>query len=174
MFELFETFFASFRKLDEDPNIKPIHGFRVWLLTLILLGAFLGLTTPIFVWLNVPTFTGAEIVVSEFQENIRNQGIHFLSGVILGYMFTHPATGLTFGILREFIDVLGFIRHSQLTYENLVDSFIDLTFWAGGGLVGFYLLANVQYLLYKNNIRGLKDLTTFVMKRVRNRNGKGV
>jgi len=172
MLQLLQGFIGSFRKLDEDPNIRKIHGLRVWILTFILLGAFFGLTTPLFIWLGVPTFTEANVIISEFQKNIAFQGVHFLSGVILGYMFTHPATGLTFGLLREFIDITRLIRQNQLTSIALIDSFIDLIFWTSGGLIGFYLLSNAHYLLDKNNIHGLKDLTLFVMKRIKNRNNK--
>lgn len=170
--KLFKGFIDEYKELEQDPHVRPVHGFRVWLLTIILLGAFVGFTTPVFIWLNVPTFTGSQIILTEFQKNIRSQGVHFLGGVLLGYMFSHPATGLSFGLLKEFIDLVGFARSGvPITFNLLVKTIIDITFWTGGGLVGFYLLANVQYMLQKNKIYGLKDLTFFTIKKLRRKNG---
>lgn len=167
MMKLFKGFIDEYKELEQDPHVRPVHGFRVWLLTLILLGAFIGFTTPVFVWLNVPTFTGSQIILTEFQKNTRSQGVHFLGGVLLGYMFSHPATGLSFGLLKEFVDLIGFTRSNALTFDLLVKTIIDIAFWTGGGLIGFYLLANVQYALQKNKIYGLKDLTFFTIKKMR-------
>jgi len=170
LFNFIKKYPNLFKNFDGDPNIRPVHGsFKIWLLTFILLGAFFGLTTRLFIWLGVPTFAPTDVIISEFQQNIAFQGVHFLAGVILGYMFDHPAAGLSFGVLKEFTDIFKLVRQGRLTEDALRDVFIDLIFWTGGGLVGYYLLANVQYLLRKNEIKGLKDLTWFAIKKVADR-----
>ncbi len=157
-----------FKSLEKDPNIVPIKSWRIWLIILILLGALLGLMTPLFVNLRIPDFTDKEVLVPEIQKNAAFEAVHFLGGVILGFMFSHPAVGLTFGILKELIDWIRMVYTGNMEIQSAFKSFLDIIFWGSGGFVGYYGLANAHYLLKKKNIRGIKDLTVFTVKKVIN------
>lgn len=165
---MFRKIHRFLRKLEHDPNIVPIRSWRIGLMILILLGALLALMTPLFANLRVPDFTDKSVIIPEIQKNVAFEGIHFLGGVILGYMFSHPAVGLTFGILKELVDWIRIVYTGQLEIQSAFKSFMDIVFWGAGGFVGYYGLTNIHYLFQKEDIRGLKDLTVFTVKKVIN------
>jgi hypothetical protein len=163
---MIERIISFFREIESKSSIFHIKNWRVWFIIIILSGALLILMTPLFADLNIPSFTEKNIIVPEIQRNAAFEGVHFLGGMILGYAFSHPAVGLTFGIMKETVDWIRFAYTGRIYNESPFKSFMDIVFWASGGYVGYYLLANIHVFLHKRDIRGFKDLAEYSVKKV--------
>ncbi|OGI99988.1 hypothetical protein A3H53_00260 [Candidatus Nomurabacteria bacterium RIFCSPLOWO2_02_FULL_40_10] len=97
--------------------------------------------------------------------NNAQQGTHFLSGAVAGFIFSQPTAGLTVGLLKEFVDLTGHYRAGTINKGYFIDTIVDVLFWFLGGFVGFYVLSAVHDFLHEHRIRGPRDLTVFVGKK---------
>jgi hypothetical protein len=148
---------------------------KVILASLVLLIVVVGLNTALFTSFGLfnlntnPTFEDLEITLDylNIKLNGAQQGVHFLEGMVTAVIFAHPGTGFSVGFLKEIFDITGHIKAGTANIVTILDSLLDLSFWTIGGFAGFYAMIPLHGYLIKNNIKGVKDLTLFVSKKLR-------
>ena len=96
--------------------------------------------------------------------NNAQEGVHFLLGVISGFVFTQVTAGFSVGLIKEAYDLINTARLDQLNRGYLIDTTVDLIFWSLGGIVGFYLLTGLYDLFREHEIDGIRDLFRYVRR----------
>ncbi len=166
--------FKNFREKIKNTLGKPyqtdqqiISSTRGWLVTLILLGTLLILKTPLLFSTKFFNINNHDILAYELQDKSSEQGGHFLLGMLSGFVFSHPATGISIGILKEIADIIEFKKHGGLNSFALWDSLTDLIFWGLGGFAGYYGIDAAHHFLYQNKIDGVSDLAKYSISKLK-------
>ena len=146
-------------------SYQTVSPFRGWLTALILIAMFVILNTSLLV--STKPFTTSQDLFYALKTKASNQGVHFLLGMISGFVFSHPASGMTVGILKEIADLSILIKHGELTTDQILISIIDVIFWSLGSFAGYYGIDIAHYFFGKHDIRGVKDLSEFLFRKIR-------
>jgi len=157
------------RAVFKDGKIKIVLAYLILLFVIIGLNTAFFASLGLFNFTTTPTFEDLDITLNYFNLKLNGaqQGVHFLEGMVAAVIFAHPVTGFSVGFLKEIFDFIGHLRDGTADRKAIFDALLDLSFWTVGGFAGFYAMIPLHGYLIRHRIRGVKDLTFFIARKVR-------
>ncbi|GIW48126.1 MAG: hypothetical protein KatS3mg078_2003 [Deltaproteobacteria bacterium] len=90
-------------------------------------------------------FSQKQVITTQKLENSEHEAIHFLLGVISGYLFDTWVAALVIGGVKEIYDFgYNYYKNSINSSQIVHDGILDPLFWVLGGFVGVYLLVPLR------------------------------
>lgn len=134
-----------------------------------LVAVLIGLNTTLFASLGItgpvaPPFEEASLDAVTARLIDVQQGVHFLEGMIVAFLFTNPFTGFVVGFLKEAYDLVQHYRGGTMSRLTVKDGMFDLGFWAIGGVVGFYAVLPARTFFEERKIKKIRDLAGLFRK----------